>query len=167
MGGGNLVAPGRYTIPAGLPGSQTATGTVNCPLGAPCLFAGGFTLVRNPTFTGQVTLLPSTDPTNPADAVYSVLSGPTPLPVIDLKFVDGKLTWQEAGAPVNLIRPGTYRIGATLTGFESQPVTFVCGPPPGTCGLQLTLRRLAQATLTLGSDVTVDGAVRRSVPRCG
>ncbi len=155
VGGTNLAAPGRYTIQASLPGWQTVTGTVNCPLGEACVVgAGGFTLLRNPTFTGTVTLLPTTDPADRSQAVYSVLSGPTPLPVIDLSSdAVGNLTWQEVGAPVNLVRPGTYRIGATLTGFESQPVTFVCGPPPGTCDLQLTLRRLAQATLTLRSGV--------------
>ena len=154
VGGTNLAAPGNYTLQASLLGWETATATVNCPLGAPCVFVTPFTLVRNPTFVGTVTVLPTTDGTSPALATYSVLSGPTPLPVISLTAnAAGVLTWQEAGAPTNLIRPGTYRIAATLGGFESQPLEFTCGAGPGNCPLPapLSLRRLAQPTLQLFS----------------
>ena len=74
---------------------------------------------------------------------------------LDANPTTGVLTWQEAGAPTNLIRPGTYRIGAVLNGFESQPVTFICPAGAANCNLQLSLRRLAQATLNLTSTGTL------------
>ncbi len=160
----NLAAPGKYTLQASLLGWGTSTADVTCPLALPCSFASPFTLVRNPTFKGTVQLVPNPvapDLTNPSMATYSVLSGPTPLPFISLTSdTVGNLIWQEAGAPIGLIRPGTYRIAGTLGGFESQPLEFTCGSGPGDCTPPpLTLSRLAQSTLELSSSVIGAGSV--------
>ena len=158
----NLAAPGRYTLQASLLGWGTTTAEVTCPLGLPCFFATPFTLVRNPTFKGTVRLLPSPQVgVSPADGTYSVVSGPTPLPGTTLTAdAAGNLIWQEAGAPTGLIRPGTYQISGTLSGFESQPLDFTCGDGPGDCTPPaLTLSRFAQTTLEFSSDVFGPGAV--------
>ncbi|MET0866199.1 MAG: carboxypeptidase regulatory-like domain-containing protein, partial [Nakamurella sp.] len=158
----NLAAPGVYTIQATLPGwgsgSSTGdpnilTGTVRCPLGLPCFFEGAFTLVRNPTFVGRVQLLPTTDGANPALGTYSVIAASAPAPVTITATASGELTWQELGAPANLIRPGQYQIAGSLAGYESRPLAFSCGQGPGNCVLPapLTLSRPAQPTLELRS----------------
>ena len=64
------------------------------------------------------------------------------------------MIWQEQGAPVGLIRPGSYQITGTLGGFESQPLDFTCGDGPGDCAPPpLILSRFAQTTLEFSSDV--------------
>ncbi|HEY5115112.1 MAG TPA: carboxypeptidase regulatory-like domain-containing protein [Nakamurella sp.] len=173
VGGTNLTSPGLYTLRAALPGWATASAYVLCSPGANCTVVTSptdstpavFLLVRNPTFSGNVTMLPPPPAgTTPASAVYSVAGASNVTVTADAA---GVLTWQEAGAPANLVTPGTYTITASLTGYESQPVTINCPAGALSCSpAAITLSQPAQTTVTLvstgnvapvGAQVTLTG----------
>ncbi len=164
--GANLLSPGRYAIQAVLQGftASPATAQILCPLGSPCTYVtgsgsttpdpNGFRLVRNPTFTGGVTVLPAG--ANISGATFSVSPLNANLPPITLSASGTTLSWQEQGAPANLVTPGSYSVSVSLPGFESTPVTFTCGVPSTgteTCPLPtLSLTQQSTQTLTLASN---------------
>jgi len=162
--GTNLLSPGRYAFAARLPGftASPATAQILCPLGQNCTYVTAPTsttpapapqLIRNPAFAGTLTVLPAG--ANISGAAFSV----TPLngtPPVTLSAAGTTLTWQEQGAPVNLVGPGSYSVSVSLPGFESSPVTYTCGAPvtgTETCPVTLTLRQLSTQTITIQSSV--------------
>lgn len=176
--GDNLLSPGRYSVQAAAPGftSLPARGAqILCGLGTACTYVVDPTdatsvldpalrLVRNPTFTGSVTVLPTG--AGITGATFSVSPLNSNLPPISLTASGTTLSWQEQGAPANLVTPGSYSVTASLAGFESDPVTFTCAPPTTgaeTCPLALTLRQLSSPTITVVSNVAV-GSPNRKVP---
>jgi hypothetical protein len=163
--GTNLLSPGRYAVAATLPGftPSPTTAQILCPLAQDCTYVtgpntndpdpNGFRVIRNPLFAGTLTVQPVG--ANISGAAFSV----TPLngtPPVTLSAAGTTLTWQEQGAPVNLVTPGSYSVSVSLPGFESSPVTFTCGTPATgteTCPLTLTLRQLSTQTISIQSSV--------------
>lgn len=164
--GTNLLSPGRYAVAATLPGftpSPANGAQILCPLGQNCIYVtdansttpdpGGFRLIRNPTFAGTLAVLPTGADVTGAAFSVTPLNGTPP---VTLSATGTALTWQEQGAPANLVSPGDYSVSVSLPGFESSPVPFSCGAPvtgTETCPLTLTLRQLSTQTITVQSSV--------------
>ncbi len=168
--GTNLLSPGPYLVQATLPGftGLPAKGAhVQCGLGQPCGYVSDtandptsadpqLRLVRNPAFSGSVTVLPGS--ANIAAAVFTVTPLDVKVPAVSLSLTGSgtTLSWQEQGAPANLVTPGSYSVSVSLPGFESTPVTFTCGVPSTgteTCPLPtLSLTQQSTQTLTLASN---------------
>ncbi|WP_420121035.1 carboxypeptidase regulatory-like domain-containing protein [Nakamurella sp.] len=162
--GANLLSPGRYAFAAQLPGftPSPATAQILCPLGQNCTYVtdpAGTTpapapqLIRNPAFAGTLTVLPAGANINGAAFSVTPLNGTPP---VTLSASGTTLTWQEQGAPANLVGPGSYSVSVSLPGFESSPVTYTCAAPvtgAETCPLTLTLRQLSTQTVTIQSSV--------------
>ncbi len=168
--GTNLLSPGPYSVQAVLQGftSLPAKGAaISCPLGAACSYVANPTdptsvadprlrLVRNPTFTGSVTVLPTG--ASIASATFAVTPLNQNLPPIKLSLTGNGtgLQWQETGAPLNIVTPGDYSVAVSLPGFESTPITFSCAAPTlgtETCALPtLALTQLSTPTIIVGSN---------------
>ena len=93
------------------------------------------TLTRFPQLGNATWSVAPPDPSiTPTIQVTAAPSGSLGVTVTALP--GGTLRWQEAGLPVNLVRPGNYQLAISANGFETRSYAFTCAqgttctPPP-------------------------------------
>jgi hypothetical protein len=129
-----MVLPGSYVLSITVPGyAKPSNVTVNCAAGGTC--GPAVDLTRNPSFSGTLAVSPETPEPDRTKATFQVTGGPTGTGQITITSdSNGNLAWQESGQPAGLVRPGSYSVSASLTGYISKTVSFTCTSSPDTDG---------------------------------